>query len=46
MQTPINRLAADEAAAIRAEQVRWLYANIPTALLGNVLIAVFLAGMQ
>ncbi|MGZ5059354.1 MAG: EAL domain-containing protein [Methylobacter sp.] len=46
MHTRINRLAADEAAAIRAEQVRWLYANIPTALLGNVLIAVFLAGMQ
>jgi len=46
MHIPINIPAADEAAAIRAEQVRWLYANTPTALAGNALIALILSGMQ
>ncbi len=46
MQVPINISAADEAKAIRVEQVRSLYANIPTALVGNALIALILAGMQ
>lgn len=46
MQVPINISAADEAKAIRAEQVRLLYANIPTALVGNALIALILAAMQ
>jgi diguanylate cyclase (GGDEF)-like protein/PAS domain S-box-containing protein len=46
MRVPINISAADEAKAIRAEQVRSLYANIPTALVGNALIALILAGMQ
>ncbi|MCK9394704.1 MAG: EAL domain-containing protein [Methylobacter sp.] len=46
MQVSINISAAEEAAAIRAEQVRTLYANTPTAVVGNVLIAFILAVMQ
>jgi len=42
MHIPINIPAADEAVAIRAEQVRWLYANIPMALVGNALISYWL----
>jgi len=46
MQDFINILAAGEAAAIRTEQVRSLYANTPTAVVGNVLVALILATMQ
>jgi len=46
MQDFINIPAAGEAAAIRTEQVRSLYANTPTAVVGNVLIALILATMQ
>ncbi|WP_333873850.1 EAL domain-containing protein [Methylobacter sp.] len=46
MHIPINIPAADEAAAVRAEQVRWLYANIPMALIGNALVALIVSGMQ
>ncbi|MCK9637991.1 MAG: ATP-binding protein [Methylobacter tundripaludum] len=46
MQVSINISAAEEAAAIRAEQVRSLYANTPTAVVGNALVASILAYMQ
>lgn len=46
MEASTNTPAADEKAAIRAEQVRFLYANTPTALVGNALIALVLAAMQ
>lgn len=46
MQVSINTPAADEAAVIRAEQVRSLYAYTPPALVGNVLVALILASMQ
>lgn len=45
-QASINISAAEEATAIRAEQVRSLYANTPTAVVGNALIASILAYMQ
>ena len=46
MPVSIHTPAFKEAAAIRAEQVKSLYANISTAVAGNALIALILAGMQ
>ncbi|MCF7964860.1 MAG: EAL domain-containing protein [Methylobacter tundripaludum] len=46
MQVFTNIPAAEETAAIRAEQVRSLYANTPTAVVGNALVALILSAMQ
>jgi len=46
MHVSINKPAAQEEAAIRAEKVQSLYANNSTAVVGNALIALILAGIQ